>query len=156
MKARRQPLVKRFNFETSVGVFMVVGFICFAWLAVKLGDVDLFGAESRTVTARFVSVSGLKTGAAVEIAGVQVGKVSAIRLDQQYYDAEVVMEIDNGVALQEDSIAAIRTAGIIGDRYVKISPGGSDLLIEPGGEIVETESAINLEELVSKYIFDNE
>ncbi len=148
--------MKRFNFETSVGVFMVIGFICFAWLSIKLGDIDLFGRESRTVVARFVSISGLKPGAAVEIAGVQVGKVTGVRLDSEYFEAEVQMEIENGVELQEDSIAAIRTAGIIGDRYIKITPGGSDVLIEPGGEIIETESAINLEELVSKYIFDKD
>jgi phospholipid/cholesterol/gamma-HCH transport system substrate-binding protein len=133
---------------------MVVGFICFAWLSIKLGDIDLFGAESRTVIARFVSVSGLKSGASVEIAGVQIGKVTDIRLDQENFEAEVHMQIDRNVDLQEDSIAAIRTAGIIGDRYVKISPGGSDELIKPGGEIIETESAINLEELISKYIFE--
>lgn len=148
--------MKRFNFETSVGVFMVVGFICFAWLSIKLGDIDIFGAESRTVVARFVSVSGLKSGAAVEIAGVQIGKVTGIKLDQEDFEAEVIMQIDREVELQEDSIAAIRTAGIIGDRYVKISPGGSDELIEPGGEIIETESAINLEELISKYIFEKD
>lgn len=148
--------MKRFNFETSVGVFMVVGFICFAWLSIMLGDVDLFGSESRTVVARFISVSGLKSGASVEIAGVQVGKVTDIRLDKEDFEAEVSMEIDRAVELQTDSIAAIRTAGIIGDRYVKISPGGSDDLIEPGGEIIETEAAINLEELISKYIFEKE
>lgn len=148
--------MKRFNFETSVGVFMVVGFICFAWLSIKLGDVDLFGNDARIVTARFTSVSGLKAGAPVEIAGVQIGKVRDIRLDQENFEAEVSMEIDRQVELQEDCIAAIRTAGIIGDRYIKVTPGGSDLLIEPGGEIIETEAAINLEELISKYIFEKE
>lgn len=148
--------MKRFNFETSVGVFMVVGFLCFAWLSIKLGDINLFGAETRTVVARFISVGGLKPGAAVEIAGVQVGKVTGIELNSESYEAKVVMEINRAVKLQDDCIAAIRTAGIIGDRYVKISPGGSDELIEPGGEILETESAINFEELISKYIFEKE
>jgi len=92
----------------------------------------------------------------VEIAGVQVGKVAKVRLDPEYYDAVVSMAIDKGVSLQEDSIASIRTAGIIGDRYVKISPGGSPEAIAPGGEITETESAINIEELISKYIFEKE
>ncbi len=148
--------MKRFNFETSVGVFMVVGFVCFAWLSIKLGDIDLFSNQTRPVVARFISVSGLKPGASVEIAGVQIGKVTGIKLDQEYFEAEVSMEIDRQVELQDDSIAAIRTAGIIGDRYIKITPGGSDELIEPGGEIIETESAINFEELISKYIFDKE
>jgi phospholipid/cholesterol/gamma-HCH transport system substrate-binding protein len=136
-----------------VGLFLIVGFLCFAWLAVKLGDVNLFGKETYTVTARFGSISGLKEGATVEIAGVRVGKVTAVRLDQEDYEAVVDMVIDQGVELQDDVIASIRTAGIIGDRYVSITPGGAEELVGPNGEIFETESAINLEELVSKYIF---
>jgi phospholipid/cholesterol/gamma-HCH transport system substrate-binding protein len=145
--------MKRFNMETGVGIFMVLGFLCFAWLAVRLGDVDLFGTDSYRVQARFGSISGLKEGATVEMAGVPVGSVADIRLDPQSYQAVVELSLQRPVQLQEDSIASIRTAGIIGDRYVNLSPGGSELMIPPGGEIVETESAINLEELVSKYIF---
>ena len=146
--------MKRFNVETAVGVFMVIGFLCFAWLSVKLGDVDLFGGDTYTVQARFGSVSGLKAGAVVEIAGVQVGKVAAIRLQPDDYRAVVEMSIERGVQISEDSIASIRTAGIIGDRYVNISPGGMPENIAPGGVIAETESAINLEELLSKYILE--
>ena len=108
------------------------------------------------MTAKFGSVSGLKSGAIVEIAGVQVGKVTDISFDPDDYEAKVVMSINQGVVLQDDSIASVRTAGIIGDRYIDISPGGSDELLGDGGRIFETESAINLEELVSKYIFEKE
>lgn len=148
--------MKKFNVEIAVGVFMVAGFLCFAYISIKLGDVNLFGQDKFSVKARFNSVSGLKEGAPVEIAGVQVGKVSRIELDQENYEALVHMELDRGIQLQEDSIASIRTAGIIGDRYVKISPGGLDELVEDGGELFETESAFNLEELISKYIFNSE
>lgn len=146
--------MQKFNVETGVGIFMVLSFLCFAWLAIKLGDVDLFGAKSYQLQARFGSISGLKQGATVEMAGVKIGTVSGIRLDPASYEAVVELSLPLEVQLQEDSIASVRTAGIIGDRYVNISPGGSDLMIPPGGEIVETESAINLEELVSKYIFE--
>ncbi len=148
--------MKRFNIEIGVGIFMVVGFLSFAWISIKLGDVNLFGEDTYSLEARFNSVSGLKEGALIEIAGVRIGKVSSIGLDSEDYDAIVQLSIDKGIRLQEDSIASIRTAGIIGDRYVNISPGGLDEFIEPGGELVETESAINLEELVSKYIFESE
>jgi len=148
--------MKKFNVEMAVGVFMVAGFLCFAYISIKLGDIDLFGQGTWSVTARFNSVSGLTEGAPIEIAGVQVGKVSRIELDQENYEAVVHMVLDKGVRLQEDSIASVRTAGIIGDRYIKISPGGLDELIEDGGELFETESAINLEELVSKYIFNSD
>jgi len=146
--------MKRLNIETAVGIFMVIGFLCFAWLSVRLGDVGLFSSETYSVEARFDSISGLKVGAMVEISGVPVGKVVTIRLDQEYYRAVVGMEIDKHVALQEDTIASVRTSGIIGDKFIKLSPGGMDELIEDGGEIEETESAISLEELVSKYIFE--
>jgi len=146
--------MKRFNVETVVGVFMVFGFLCFAWLSIKLGDVNFFGSGTYPLHARFGSIAGLKAGAVVEIAGVQVGKVTDIALSQDDYEAMVEMGIEKGVQITEDSIASIRTAGIIGDRYVNISPGGVPNYLGPGGEIVETESAINLEELISKYIFE--
>ena len=147
--------MKRFNVEVAVGIFLVAGFLCFAWLSVKLGDVELFGADTYHLSARFGSIAGLKQGATVEVAGVKVGKVSAIQLDPELYEAVVQLAIEKDVKLTEDSIASIRTAGIIGDRYVAISPGGAMDYLEPGGEITETESAINLEELISKYVFES-
>jgi phospholipid/cholesterol/gamma-HCH transport system substrate-binding protein len=148
--------MKRFKVETAVGLFLVAGFICFAYLSVKLGDVNFFGDNTYQVVASFNSISGLKEGASVEIAGVQIGKVAKVFLDTENYEAQVELAINKGVEIQEDSIASVRTAGIIGDKYINISPGGSPLNIEPGGEIIETESAINLEELVSKYIFEKQ
>ena len=148
--------MKKFNVEIAVGVFMVTGFLCFAYISVKLGDINLFGKNTYAVKARFNSVSGLKEGAPIEIAGVQVGKVFRIDLDPEDYEAVVHMQLDKGLRLQEDSIASIRTAGLIGDKYVKISHGGLDELIEEGGELFETESAVSLEELISKYIFNSE
>lgn len=148
--------MRKFNVEIVVGLFVVAGFLCFAWLAIRLGDVGIFDPPTYTVTAEFGSISGLKPGATVEIAGVQIGKVTLIRLNTEKYEARVEMSIQKGVALQEDCIASIRTAGIIGDRYIDISPGGAAELIGPGGRITETESAINLEELVSKYIFEKD
>jgi len=148
--------MRKFNLEIVVGLFLVVGFVCFAWLSVKLGDINLFGPPTYQVTASFGSISGLKSGGLVEIAGVQVGKVTAIGFDTEKYEALVTLAINSDVVLQKDSIASVRTAGIIGDRYIDISPGGSDEIIGDGGRIVETESAINLEELVSKYIFEKE
>ena len=148
--------MRRFNLEIVVVLFMIAGFLCFAWLSIQLGDIDVFGPKTYSVSAKFGSVSGLKSGAIVEIAGVQVGKVTEISFDPDDYAAQVVMSINQGVVLQDDSIASVRTAGIIGDRYIDISPGGSDELLGDGGRIFDTESAINLEELVSKYIFEKD
>jgi phospholipid/cholesterol/gamma-HCH transport system substrate-binding protein len=148
--------VKRFNVEVAVGLFMIVGFVSFAWLAVKLGDVSLFGGDSYGVEARFTSISGLKEGALVEIAGVRVGKVTNIVLDGEDYEAVVSLAIDSGVKLQDDIIASIRTAGVIGDKFIDLTPGGSEEFIGPEGEIFETESSISLEKLISKYMFEKD
>ena len=142
--------------ELTVGAFMIIGLVCFSYLAIVVGGVDWFSDETYRVEARFNSISGLKQGAVVEIAGVKVGKVENIDLDNGEYEAVIELSLNNAVKLQEDSIASIRSTGIIGDRFVNIKPGFSEELIEPGGVIVETESAISLEELISKYIFESE
>ena len=144
------------SLEIVVGAFLLAGFISFSWLAVKMGDINPFQNETYPVTARFTSISGLKEGSTIELAGVVVGKVSQIELDAGDYEAVVHLNIDKTIELTDDSIASIRTSGIIGDKYIKLTPGGSDIMLEAGDEIDETESSISLEELVSKYIFDTE
>jgi phospholipid/cholesterol/gamma-HCH transport system substrate-binding protein len=146
--------MKKFNIETGVGIFIVAGLLSLGYLSINLGGMDLFGSEQYKVKASFANVSGLKAGATVEIAGVTVGKVE--RIDLEDYEALVQMMIDPEVKLQEDVIASIRTQGIIGDKYIKIKAGGADEYLEEDGEIIETESALELEELISKYIFEKE
>lgn len=139
--------------ELIVGIFVIVGIVAFVYLSVTLGDIELFGNNNYNVFASFDSVTGLKVGAKVEIAGVEVGKVSGIELDVD--QAVVEMDILKEVKISDDSVASIRTQGIIGDKYIKLSLGGSEEYIENAGDIFETESAISLEELVSKYIFES-
>ena len=148
--------MKKMNLEMIVGLFLLAGFACFSYLAIKMGDIRMFRNETYAVTARFTSISGLREGSVVELAGVNVGKVSRIELDPGEYEAVVHLDIDKAVELQDDSIASIRTAGIIGDKFIKLTPGGSDIILGAGDEIEETESSISLEELVSKYIFEGE
>jgi phospholipid/cholesterol/gamma-HCH transport system substrate-binding protein len=144
--------MNKLNVETGVGIFLIAGIVCLAFLSVKLGHIELFGTKQYVVKASFTSITGLKENAEVEIAGVKVGNVSKISLDSDR--AVVEMHIDPAVKIQEDSIASIRTKGIIGDKYIKISPGGTDEIVKPNGMLTETESSIELEELVSKYIFE--
>lgn len=148
-------MTERSSLELSVGLFMVIGLLAVSYLALRLGDIDLFRQESYSLQARFVSSSGLNEGALVEVGGVRVGTVEKIEVDFDSYESIVSMELDPRIRLQEDAIASIRTSGIIGDKFVKISPGGSDTYLQSGGEIYETESSINLEELISKYIFES-
>ena len=143
--------MRRSALELGVGVFIIIGILALGYLSVKLGRVDVFGGRGYQITADFPSVGGLKAGSSVEIAGVEVGRVEAITLAD--YQARVIMRIQAGVRLQEDSIASIKTKGLIGEKYVRINPGGSDRVIQPNGKIREVEPPVDFEELLSKYIF---
>ena len=141
--------------EILVGIFLLIGIIAITFLALRMGDFGLLNNQQYKIKAEFTSASGLKKGAHVEIAGVVVGKVTGIALNPKTYLAEVYISLENNIQIPDDSIASIRTAGIIGDKFLKISPGGSDVIVEPGMAIIETEPSINLEELISKYIFES-
>jgi phospholipid/cholesterol/gamma-HCH transport system substrate-binding protein len=143
--------MKRFTMETAVGLFVVVGIASLAYLAIKLGKLEVIGSRGYTVLAEFDSVAGLKNGAVVEIAGVEVGRVTNI--DLKNYRGVVAMSIDPGVKLQDDAIVSIRTKGLIGEKYVRITPGASDKLVQPGGKLRDTEDPLDIEQLISNYIF---
>lgn len=142
--------------EFTVGLFMLIGVICLAYVSVKLGKMELMGSNYYRVVAQFDSASGLKNGARVEIAGVEVGSVANIALNNATGDlADVTMKIRDGVKIDEYVIASVRTSGIIGDKFIKLKPGGGDEYLKEGSKIRETESAIDIEELVSKFIHGN-
>jgi phospholipid/cholesterol/gamma-HCH transport system substrate-binding protein len=145
--------MKKINFDAIVGLFVLAGFLAFVYMSLQLGEFSVFSMEKTySIQAKFANVSGLKRGAIVEMAGVNVGKVSNISLGEND-QAQVQLQINNGVKITDDAIASVKTQGIIGDKYIKISQGGSEELLANGGVISETESAVDLEELVSKYIF---
>jgi len=148
-------MMKRSSLELSVGSFVAIGVLSVVYLAVNLGDIGLSSNDFYRLDARFVSSSGLIEGAFIEVGGVRVGTVQKISVDYESYESIVEMALQRQIKLQDDAIASIRTSGIIGDRFVKISPGGSETFLQPGDEIIETESSINLEELISKYIFES-
>ncbi len=145
--------MKRQSFELSVGVFVLAGIIAVAYLAVNLGELDIFGKQYYNLKARFQSVSGLNVGARVEVSGVGVGKVTAIDLDLKSMAALVTFKVIKELEVTDDTIASIRTSGLIGDKYIKLSPGGSEEVLAEGDIITETESAIDIEELIGKYVF---
>ena len=147
--------MKKINFDAIVGLFVLTGFLAFVYMSLQLGEFSVFSMEKTySVQANFGNVSGLKRGALIEMAGVNVGKVSNITLGEND-QGRVKLQINNGVKITDDAIASIKTQGIIGDKYIKISQGGSEELLVDGSFITETESAVDLEELVSKYIFGN-
>ena len=148
--------MKKWSVEVAVGLFVLIGIACIGYLTIRLGKMEIIGDNYYTVSARFQSIAGLKAGSEVELAGVPVGQVEGFSLDQERWMAVVQMKIMKTIVLTEDVIASIKTAGLIGDKYIKLTPGGSEIILEAGDVIEETEPSISLEELVSKYIFDSE
>jgi phospholipid/cholesterol/gamma-HCH transport system substrate-binding protein len=143
--------MRRAGVEIAVGIFIIVGLLCLAYISIKLGNVNLSGKNYYSVKAIFSTVKGLKDNTVVEISGVEIGKVDSIRLDN--YEAVTTLLIRKGIKLQEDAIASIRTKGLLGEKYVEITPGGSDTMIPPDGTIFETEPPIDLEKLIGNIVF---
>jgi ABC-type transport system involved in resistance to organic solvents, periplasmic component len=144
--------MKKYKLEMYVGIFVFIGLLCLAYMTVKLGKMEVFGNDGYMLTANFTSTTGLKVGATVEISGVQVGKVTDIKLNKNYL-SQVSIQLNKGVELSDDSIASVKTSGLIGDKYISISRGGSDVTLAEGDVLVETESSVDIEALISKYVF---
>ena len=144
--------MKSVKLELMVGLFVLAGLLALAWLSIRLARMEIVGGDYTPIYAKFSSIAGLKSGAAVEIAGVEVGRVDAITLDTSDFEARVRMKIKPDVPIQEDAIASVRTKGLIGDRYVIISPGGSATLLKANATLLRTEPAINFEELISQFV----
>jgi len=146
-------MMERGKLEFVVGLFVLVGILCLGYLAIKLGKLELVGGDYYELTADFSSSSGLKKGASVEIAGVEVGRVKSIELKDD--QAQIVLAIQDGIPVYNDAIASIKTRGIIGEKYMGLSPGGSGDLLSKGGTIVDTESGVDLEQVISQFIHGN-
>jgi phospholipid/cholesterol/gamma-HCH transport system substrate-binding protein len=142
--------MKRFTLEVIVGLFVILGLGALGYLSIRLGQLQLGHGHTYDLTAVFPTVAGLRVGATVEIAGVQVGRVQDISLSN--YAAAVTLRLENQVQLQEDAIASIRTRGLIGEKYVSITPGGSERILKPGGRIREVEPPIDIETLIGRFI----
>lgn len=139
--------------ELGVGVFMLLGLAALVYLTVKLGAGELVGGDTYAVEARFANTGGLNRGATVMLAGVNVGRVEGIRLDATDYSAIVDMRIRSGVKLPVDTMASIKTTGLIGDKFIALAPGAEEEFLEPSARIIMTESAVELESLISKMAF---
>ena len=122
-------------------------------MAVKLGNVSLVGDNTKTYYAPFSTVSGLRVGNSVEMLGMEIGRVAAFQMDQEKLQAIVTIQVDKKVEVYDDAIASIKTAGLIGDKFINIDPGGGGDLLADGDTIIETESPVDLGELISKYAF---
>ncbi|MDP9129979.1 MAG: outer membrane lipid asymmetry maintenance protein MlaD [Candidatus Binatota bacterium] len=136
--------------DILVGLFVLVGITCLGYLAIRLGKLELFGAQGYVLFADFASVAGLKPGDTVEIAGVKVGRDEGMSLAED--KSRLTLRLNEGVKLQEDVIASVRARGLIGDKFVLVSPGASDKIIPAGGRIRETDSPPDIPDLIGKIV----
>ncbi len=143
--------MKKFDLELGVGLFMIAGILALGYLSVRLAKMEVIGERGYSLEAIFSNSGGLKTGASVVIAGVEVGRVTSIELDD--YQARISIHLPAGLKIQEDAIAAIKTKGLIGEKYVELSPGGSEHILKPGQRIRDTQPPVDLEQLISGYVF---
>lgn len=139
--------------ELSVGFFVVLGLAAVGYITLQLGAGALVGTDTYPLEARFANTGGLNKGSSVMLGGVTVGRVDAVRLDQSDFSAIVEMSIVKDLLLPSDTMASIRTSGLIGDKFVALAPGAEDELLRPSDRILMTESAVELESLISKMAF---
>ncbi|MFZ4483460.1 MAG: outer membrane lipid asymmetry maintenance protein MlaD [Chthoniobacterales bacterium] len=145
--------MKKSKLELLSGVFVLLGLAAIAYLTVKLGSGEFISGDSYLIEARFANAGGLSEGSTVLLAGVQVGRVEDIRMDPADYSAIATMRVVNAVKLPTDTMASIKTTGLIGDKYVALAPGADDTQLAPGARITMTESAVDLESLIGKMAF---
>lgn len=145
--------MKQNNLELLVGIFVLLGIAAVTFLTVKIGSGSLVGGPTYLIEARFTNAGGLHTGSSVLVAGVTVGRVETLRMDPDDFSAIATLRVLNDVQLPTDSMASIKTSGLIGDKYVALSAGAEETVLEPGSRITMTESAVDLESLVSKMAF---
>jgi phospholipid/cholesterol/gamma-HCH transport system substrate-binding protein len=143
--------MKKTNAELAVGLFMIVGIVCLGYLSVRLGKVEVFGSRGYDVVGVFSDCGGVRVGSVVSIAGVQIGRVKSIVLDGD--EARVTMEVDRRVKIPTDSIASIKTQGLIGEKFIDLSLGADETDLQPGQRIRDTQPAVDLEALIAKYAF---
>ena len=139
-----------------VGLFVLLGIVALVFLALRAGNLSSFSfSSSYQVQAHFDNLGGLKVRAPVKSSGVVVGRVSGIQFDNQMYQAQVTLDLDDGYEFPADSSASILTSGLLGEQYIGLTPGGDDKMLEQGSRIQYTQSAVVLEELISKFLYSS-
>ena len=145
--------MKKLDTELIVGCILLAMVGVLVYISVSLGNLDLTGSWGYPLQADFTAAGGLQSGAVIELAGVEIGRVENVGLAD--YHARVILKIRHEVALSEDARAAIKSKGLIGERYIEITPGRASEKLKPGGQIRDTQPPVDIQELISKFIFGN-
>jgi len=145
--------MKNTKLELSVGLFVLLGVAAIVYLTIKLGTGSMVGGDTYLIESRFANAGGIHPGCSVLLSGVTVGRVEGIRMDPSDYSAIVTLKLTKGLRLPTDSMASVKTSGLIGDKFIALSPGADESYLEPGTRITLTESAVDLESLIGKMAF---
>ena len=146
--------MERTTVDLWVGAFVVAGIAALVVLALKVGNLSTYNvSETYQLQAYFTNVGGLKPTASVRSAGVLVGRVTEIRLDTERYEAKVTMSLDKRYQFPRDTFANIQTAGLLGENYIGLMPGGDSEMLKSGETFKKTQSAMVLEDLIGKFIY---
>ena len=145
--------MKKYTQETVVGIFVVIGLFAIAYMTVKLGNVGFLGENTYSLYTKYTSVSGLRVGSPVNMLGLEIGRVESFKMDQENQVAIVELRVKEGIKIYDDAIASIKTAGLIGEKYVRIDPGGADELLKPGATLTDTNAPVDSGDLISIYAF---
>lgn len=145
--------MKNTKLELSVGIFVLLGIAAIAYLTIQVGTGSVVGGDTYIIESRFTNAGGLHAGSSVMVAGVTVGRVEDVRIEPTDFSAIVTMRVLSGLQLPTDSMASIKTTGLIGDKFIALSPGADEVSLKPGARITLTESAVDLESLIGKMAF---
>ncbi|MEO7622768.1 MAG: outer membrane lipid asymmetry maintenance protein MlaD [Gallionella sp.] len=146
--------MERTTLDLWVGIFVVTGIAALVMLAMKVGNLSTYNmSETYQVHAYFSNIGGLKPKASIKSAGVLVGRVTDIKLDMKRYEADVVMSVDKRYQFPKDTFASILTSGLLGEQYIGLVPGGDNEMLQNGEQLKQTQSAVVLEDLISKFIY---
>jgi phospholipid/cholesterol/gamma-HCH transport system substrate-binding protein len=145
--------MKNTKLELSVGIFVMLGIAALAYLTIQVGTGSMLSGDTYLIESRFANAGGLHSGSTVLLAGVTVGRVEGIRMEPSDYSAIVTLRVLSTLRLPTDSMASIKTTGLIGDKFISLSPGADETYLGPGSRITMTESAVDLESLIGKMAF---
>ena len=145
--------MKKNVYESIAGIFVFVGLIVLGYMTVNLGDISLFDDNTMILKARFNSVTGLRAGNPIEMYGIEIGHVGTLTIDKDVQMALATLNVQKSAQVYSDAIASIKTAGLIGDKFISIDPGGSGKILENNDVIINTESPVDINDLIGKYAF---
>ena len=145
--------MKKNVYESIAGMFVFVGLIVLVYMTVSLGNISLFDDNFIVLKARFNTVTGLRVGNPIEMYGIEIGHVGELTIDDQVQMAMATLNIQKSAQIYSDAIASIKTAGLIGDKFISIDPGGSGKILNHNDIIINTESPVDINDLIGKYAF---